>query len=147
MGESEAGLRAWSHLLGAHALALRAIEERLKAAGQPPFGWYDVLLELDRAGGRLRAGELGERLVVEPYNMTRLLDRLEAEKLLKREKAEGDRRGTVVCLTEKGAELRRKMWPHYKKAIQQVFAGALEESDAEAMVRSLKKVIARLRKR
>lgn len=147
MSESEAGLRAWSHFLGAHALAMRSIEERLKAAGQPPFGWYDVLLELDRAGGRLRIGELGERLVVEPYNMTRLLDRLEAEKLLKREKAESDRRGTVVCLTEKGAELRRKMWPYYRKAIEQAFASALSESEAEAMVRSLKKVIARLRGR
>src|ERR1700737_382078 len=85
-------IRAWSHFLGANALALRAIEERLKAANQPPFAWYDVLLELDRAGGRLRIGELGLRLVVEPYNVTRLLDRLESEGLLKREQAYGDGR-------------------------------------------------------
>jgi DNA-binding MarR family transcriptional regulator len=145
MSDHESGLRAWSHFLGAHALAVRAIEERLKQASKPPIGWYDVLIELDRAGGRLRIGELGERLVVEPYNMTRLLDRLEAEKLLKREKAEGDRRGTMVCLTDKGAELRRRMWPHYRKAIQEAFGNALTESEAEAMVRSLKKVIAYLR--
>jgi DNA-binding MarR family transcriptional regulator len=145
MSGNEAGLRAWSHFLGAHALALRAVEERLKAAGQPPFAWYDVLLELDRAGGRLRIGELGERLVVEPYNMTRLLDRLESEKLLRREKAEGDRRGAMAVLTEKGAELRRKMWPPYRKAIEEVFASVLSEREAEAMVRSLKKVIGKFR--
>ena len=142
---SEAGTRAWSHFLGAHALALRAVEARLKEAGQPPFAWYDVLLELDRAGGRLRIGELGARIVIEPYNMTRLLDRLEAEKLLKREKSTGDRRGAEAVLTEKGAELRRKMWPHYKRAIDEVFAGALTEAEAETMVRTLKKVIGRLR--
>jgi DNA-binding MarR family transcriptional regulator len=145
MAENDVGLRAWSHFLGTHALALQAIEERLKTAGQPPFAWYDVLLELDRAGGRMRVGELGERLVIQPYNMTRLLDRLEADKLLKREKAADDRRGAIAVLTDKGAELRRRIWPHYRKAIQLVFASALTDSESEALVRSLKKIIAHLR--
>jgi DNA-binding MarR family transcriptional regulator len=145
MREDDPGLRAWSHFLGAHALALRAVDARLKGAGQPSLAWYDALLELDRAGGRLRIGELGERLVIEPYNMTRLVDRLEKEKLLRRERAEGDGRGAVVVLTDKGAELRRKMWPHYRKAIEDVFAGAIGDKDADAMVRALKKVIVRLR--
>ena len=145
MREDDPGLRAWSHFLGAHALALRAVEARLKAAGQPPLAWYDVLLELDRAGGRLRIGELGERLVVAPYNMTRLVDRLEKEKLLKRARVEGDGRGASVALTDKGADVRRKMWPHYRKAIDDVFAQALGEKDADAMARALKKVVAQLR--
>ncbi len=145
MRDDDPGLRAWSHLLGAHALAVRAIEQRLKAAGQPPFGWYDMLLELERAGGRLRIGELGERLTVEPYNTTRLVDRLEKEKLLRREPAEDDARGAVVALTEKGKELRRSMWPHYRKAIRETFVDAIDEADAEDVVRAMKKVIARLR--
>ena len=143
--EGEPVIRAWSHFLGAHALALRVIEEKLKAAGQPPFAWYDVLLELDRAGGRLRIGELGERLVVEPYNVTRLLDRLESEGLLKRERAPGDGRGAFAALSEKGAVLRRKMWTHYRRAILEVFGGSLSNRDAEAVTTALKKVIAHLR--
>ena len=145
MREDDPGPRAWSHFLGAHALALRAVEGRLKAAGQPPLAWYDVLLELDRAGGRLRIGELGERLVVAPYNMTRLVDRLEKEKLLKRARVEGDGRGASVALTDKGADVRREVWPHYRKAIDDVFAQALGEKDADAMARALKKVVAQLR--
>ena len=137
MREDDPGPRAWSHFLGAHALALQAVEARLKAAGQPPLAWYDVLLELERAGGRLRIGELGDRLVVEPYNMTRLVDRLEKEKLLKRARVEGDGRGASVALTDKGADVRRKMWPHYRKAIDDVFAQALGEKDADAMARAL----------
>ena len=35
--ERDPAIRAWSHWLGAHALVLRAIEERLTAAGQPPL--------------------------------------------------------------------------------------------------------------
>jgi DNA-binding MarR family transcriptional regulator len=145
MDRSEAGLRAWSHFLGAHALAIRAVEGRLKARGEPPLAWYDVLLELERAGGRLRAGELGERLVIEPYNVTRLVDRLEKKKLLKRERAEDDGRGAIVVLTGAGEALRRKMWPVYRDAIAAAFATALDHEEAEAMTRSLKKVIARLK--
>jgi DNA-binding MarR family transcriptional regulator len=138
-------LRAWSHLLGGHGLALKAIEARLKEAGQPPFGWYDVLLELDRAGGRLRIGELAERVIVEPYTMTRLLDRLEDAGLLRREKAPGDRRGAYAVLTAEGEAARRRMWPHYQRAILELFGAALSERDAEDLVRIFKKVIERLR--
>lgn len=145
IAENDLAIRAWSHFLGAHALALRAIERRLKTAGQPPFAWYDLLLELERAGGRLRIGELGMRLVVEPYNVTRLLDRLEGEKLLKRERAPGDRRGAFAVLTAKGAAVRKEMWTHYRRAIASVFGEALSGHDAEAMTAALKKVIAHLR--
>jgi DNA-binding MarR family transcriptional regulator len=142
---SEAGLRAWSHFLGAHALAVRAVEARLKAANLPPLGWYDVLLELERAGGTLRIGELGDKLVIEPYNLTRLVDRLLKQGLLARERAADDRRGALVTLTAAGAALRGQMWPHYRSAIEEAFAAALDETDAEALTRAMKKVIAGLR--
>jgi DNA-binding MarR family transcriptional regulator len=141
---SKSVLKAWSDFLGAHALALRRIGERLKAAGTPPLEWYDVLLELDRAGGRLKIGDLAERVVIAPYNMTRLLDRLEAEGLLRRERSATDRRSADAVLTEKGAALRRSMWPVYERAILEAFA-PLSERDAEAMTRILSRVIAQLR--
>lgn len=144
---SEAGARAWSHFLGAHALALRAVEGRLRAAGQPPFAWYDVLLELERAGGRLRLGELAEKLVVEPYNVTRLLDRLERTGLLRRERTSGDGRGAFAVITGKGEKLRKEMWTHYRRAIEEIFGEALSAREADALTRSLKKVIAHLRER
>jgi DNA-binding MarR family transcriptional regulator len=136
--EHDAAIRAWSHFLGAHALALRAVEQRLSAAGEPPLAWYDVLLELGRAGGGLRIGELGERIAIEPHNVTRLVDRLEAEGLLKRERAPEDRRG--------GAALRKRMWPHYRRAILEVFGAALSTRDAETLIAVLKRTIEHLRK-
>jgi len=141
---AKAALTAWSNFLGAHALALRRIAERLKAAGAPPLDWYDVLLELDRAGGRLKIGELADRVVIAPYNMTRLLDRLEADGLLRRERSASDRRSAFAVLTEKGGDLRRKAWPIYERAILEVFA-PLSEREAEAMTRTFSRVIAELR--
>jgi len=141
----DAAARAWSHLLGAQALAVRAIEKRLTAAGQPPLAWYDVLLELERAGGELRVGELGERLVIEPHNVTRLLDRLEAKGLLKRRRAADDQRGVCAVLTRKGAALRKDMWPHYRDAIRATFGAALSPNEADALTTILKGIIGRLR--
>jgi len=145
MADASSGQRAWSHFLGAHALAIRAVEARLKAAEMPPLGWYDVLLELERAGGTLRIGELGDRLVIEPYNMTRLADRLLKQGLITRERAVNDRRGAVVTLTAEGAATRSRMWPHYRDAIEDTFSAALEAADTEAITRAMKKVIAGLR--
>ncbi|MCB1500019.1 MAG: MarR family transcriptional regulator [Bauldia sp.] len=141
---AEAVLKAWSAFLGTHARALRRVEARLKAAGMPPLEWYDVLLELERAGGRLRIGDLAERVVVAPYNMTRLLDRLEADGLLGRERLATDRRGAFAVLTAKGGRLRKEMWPVYEAAIRDVFA-PLTASEAQTLERGLDRVAARLR--
>jgi DNA-binding MarR family transcriptional regulator len=143
--ESDAVVRAWSHLLGAQALALRAVERRLAAAGQPPLAWYDVLLELERAGGELRVGDLGERLVIEPHNVTRLVDRLEAKGLVKRRRAAEDQRGVRAVLTAKGAAVRKDMWTHYRDSVRRVFGAALSPHDAETLVAILKRLIAHLR--
>ena len=136
--ESDAVLMAWSQFLGTHARVLRAMEASLRAADLPSMGWYDVLLELDRVGGRRRVGELADALVIEPYNMTRLLDRLETAGLLSREKAPNDRRGAVAVLTEEGRALRRRMWPHYRRAIREIFGASLAERDARSLARILK---------
>lgn len=133
----DAVLVAWSRFLGTHTRVLRTMEASLKSAGLPSMGWYDVLLELDRAGGRRRIGELAEALVIEPYNMTRLLDRLEKAGLLTRETATDDRRGAIAVLTAEGADLRRRMWPHYRRMIREIFGTALTECDARTLVRIL----------
>jgi DNA-binding MarR family transcriptional regulator len=69
-----------------------------------------VLWELYRAEGRqLRQFEIGERVLLAKYNLSRLLDRLEAEGLVVRQPCEEDRRGANVVLTEAGKALLRQM--------------------------------------
>jgi DNA-binding MarR family transcriptional regulator len=135
---------AWGALLGTHALATRRIEAALKAAGMPPLAWYDVLLELERAGGRLRIGALAERIVIEPYNMTRLLDRLEQSGCLTRERSTSDRRSAFAVLTKAGEKLRGEMWPTYRRAILDVMQ-PLTESEAATLSRTLRKMTLQLR--
>jgi DNA-binding MarR family transcriptional regulator len=52
---------------------------------------------------------LADRLVLKHHTVVELLDRLEAESLIRRTRAADDRRRAVIALTDKGAELLRKL--------------------------------------
>ncbi|MCA0302170.1 MAG: MarR family winged helix-turn-helix transcriptional regulator [Proteobacteria bacterium] len=116
---SQTTIRAWARLLKAQHLALSAVERDLKRAGLPPLTWYDVLLELERAGDEgLRPFELERAMLLAQYNLSRLVDRLERAGHVERRACEDDGRGQVIVATEKGLALRRKMWPVYARAIE-----------------------------
>lgn len=114
--------QTWALFLTAHVVLVRAIQQRLKDAGMPSLEWYDVLWTLERAPDhRLRMHTLAERLVVARFNLTRLVDRLARAGLVARQKSKEDRRGAYAVLTEKGHEVRKKMWPVYLMAISELF--------------------------
>src|SRR3954471_15881290 len=100
---SDAVVTAWARLIRARETLVAAIERDLKAAGLPPLAWYDVLLELSRAeDGGLRPLEIEKETLLAQYNLSRLLDRMEKEGLIRREPCEDDARGQWVVITEKG---------------------------------------------
>lgn len=129
---SDAVTLAWARLLRTHAAALGAVEGALKAAGHPPLEWYDVLLELERAGP-LRPRDLQARLLLAQSNLSRLLDRMDAAAAVERRPCDDDRRGQVVAVTDEGRALRRRMWPVYAGAIQAAIGARLSEAEAGAL--------------
>lgn len=131
---SETVVRAWARLMKAHKLALASVERALKAAGLPPLGWYDVLLELERAGGEgLRPFELERAMLLAQYNLSRLIDRIEAAGYVERRPCPDDRRGQTIAVTERGKAVRRKMWPVYARAIEEALGKRLSAKQAEAL--------------
>ena len=121
----EETLGAWRALLNAHAHVVGSAEAALADAGLPPLSWYDVLWALHRAPGRrLRAGALAEHVTISRTGLTRLVDRIERDGLLRREPAPEDRRGSYVALTPSGAAMVRKMWPVYARALEETFTVA-----------------------
>ena len=76
---------------------------------------YNVLRILRGAGsadgragpgvGGLTCREIAERMLTHDPDMTRLLDRLEARRLIARERSTGDRRQVSSCITASGLEL------------------------------------------
>lgn len=132
---------AWARLLRAHKVLLEKVQKNLADADLPPLEWYDLLLELDLAEDkRLRLFDLGERIVLSRSNLTRLCDRLEKEGLIRREHCAEDRRGLYAGLTEKGASMRKKMWPVYQRAVEEHFAAHLSLKEAEVLATLLLKI-------
>ena len=117
-------LDAWRAFLSAHALIVRRTEADLAAAGLPPLGWYDVLWALRRSPDRrLRINALADEVaILSRTGLVRLVDRIEAAGLLRREAVPGDRRGADAVITDEGVAMLRRMWPVYRAAIRDHFA-------------------------
>jgi DNA-binding MarR family transcriptional regulator len=129
------GLAAWRTFLGAHAMVIGRIEADLSEAGLPPLSWYDVLWALYSAPGRQRRmGELVDHVVLSRTGMTRLVDRIEAAGLLRREPVPGDRRGAFAVITDAGVEMLRRMWPVYARGIQALFVEPLGDDAASVRI-------------
>src|SRR5258705_3001245 len=92
---------AWARLLKASAKLLGQVERDLKAAGLPPLVWYDALLELHRARpDGLRPGDLEAEMLLPQYNVSRLVDRLEAAGYAVRRPHPRDWGGQVLQITD-----------------------------------------------
>ena len=79
------------------------VESALKDAGLPPLVWYDVLLELERAGeAGVRPFELERAMLLAQYNLSRLLERIEKESYIERRTCPDDGRGQLLRITESG---------------------------------------------
>lgn len=118
----------------AQQIVLAAIEQDLKAAGVPPLGWYDVLLELTRAeDGRLRPYEIEQRTLLAQHNLSRLLDRIEKNGLVRREVFREDGRGRWVIVTEAGRAMQSRMWTVYASALQRHVGSRLDDARAEQL--------------
>lgn len=133
--------QAWIGLMRAQRRVLHAIEADFKKAGLPPLGWYDVLWELVQAeGGKLRPFEIEVRTLLAQYNLSRLIDRLEREGLVRREAFDADGRGRWVVLTDEGRALRARMWQVYSVSIGIHLGAKLESDEAQELARLLAKL-------
>src|SRR4051812_10192844 len=116
---SDAELDTWRAFLSAHARVTKRISRDLTEAGLPDLTWYDVLWALHRADDRrLRIRELAREVALSSTGMTRFVDRLEEQGLVRREAVPGDRRGAYAVITDDGVDLLRKMWPVYERGIK-----------------------------
>ena len=133
---------AWTGLIKAHQVVLDRVESALKRQGFPPLVWYDVLLELHRMpDGRLRLTEIGEATLLKKFNVTRLVDRMEADGLVRREVCAEDGRGAYATITAKGRNLRERMRPVYHAAVRQHFLEHFKDDEIARLATLLNRLV------
>jgi DNA-binding MarR family transcriptional regulator len=139
----ETHLEAWRKYYSSFWRVFAAIEADLAAAGLPSLSWYDALYELYVAPDRqLRMNELARGAILSRSGLTRLVDKLEKEKLLERRACAEDGRVQHARLTEKGVEMLRTIWPVYRAGIAKYFAAHLSEAEAKHVTAMFSRVVA-----
>ena len=134
-------LAAWRAVLLAHNRALRAIEADLHAASAIPLTWYDVLLELHGAGGRLRMQDLAARVVLSRTRVSRLVDDMEDRGLVRREPDPEDGRATLATMTDAGDGALRTTAPLYRDGIDRHFTSHLTGREQKVIAEALWRVV------
>lgn len=117
-------LRVWRSFLVAHARVTRRLEADLVAEHALPLASYDVLVQLVEAPDhRLRMTELAERVLISRSGLTRLVDRLSKDGLVRREACESDARGLFAVLTPTGYERLRSASRTHLRGVQEYAIG------------------------
>src|SRR5690349_19079083 len=97
--------QVWRTFLEASQLLDRRMELRLRAETGLTHPQFEILLHLSKApDGRLRMGELGERMVLTKSGLTYQITQLAKAGLAERHTCapDDDRRGVLAQITEKG---------------------------------------------
>jgi DNA-binding MarR family transcriptional regulator len=134
-------IEVWRDLLRAHVALTAILEKELEEERQLPLGWYDVLVNLNAAGGRLRMQELARSVLLSKSGLTRLVDRMESAGLVTRQACAVDRRGTEAVLTDAGHQALRDAAPIHIRGVEEHFASHLDDEELTVMGRALAKLL------
>jgi DNA-binding MarR family transcriptional regulator len=96
-------LEVWRAFDRAHTHVARQLETDLQELHRLPLAWFEVLARLAEAEGqRLRMSQLADLVMLSPSGLTRLVDRMINEGLVRRVPAERDGRGYYAALADEG---------------------------------------------
>jgi DNA-binding MarR family transcriptional regulator len=129
---------AWRGVLFATSRTLQVAEPDLIERAGFPLTWLDVLAQLyDAPTNGLRMQELEQRSLFTRSGLTRLVDRIEAAGLVRRESVPGDRRGVRVVLTPEGRRRHDAAFADHLQVIEREFGRRLTVDQQRAVAEAL----------
>jgi DNA-binding MarR family transcriptional regulator len=137
----EPGMLAWRTFLTAHATVIRRLEAELEEHESLALSDFDVLVQLNAAGGTLRMRDLAESVLLSRSGLTRRVDRLEAAGYVSRHACETDRRGSFAQLTTSGRERLQHALPIHVRGIEEHFLAQLDAGELAAIQTTLAKIV------
>jgi DNA-binding MarR family transcriptional regulator len=137
----EEELAAWRGMLRAYAELMRTLDAELAREHDMPLSSYEVLLYLnDSDEGRMRMSELADSVLLSRSGLTRLVDRLEREGLLRRERCESDARGLFAEITDEGRRVFGEARATHLDGVRRLFLDRFTRDELRAIGELWKKL-------
>ena len=136
---SKRRLKMWIRLLGVTRAAEGSLREFLRVQHGTTLPRFDVMAALYRRREGVTMSELSRMLLVSNGNATTVVDRLEADGLVRRSPSDVDRRTVYVALTPEGLSAFERLAADHEAEVDRLFAG-LSEADLDALTDILKRL-------
>jgi DNA-binding MarR family transcriptional regulator len=131
---SPAELDAWRGMLRVHAALTRELDAELAAEHDLPLSSYEVLMTLaSEPGGDLRMSELADRVLLSRSGLTRMVDRLARDGLVRRRACPGDARGQLAEITPEGRSVFEHARTTHLDGVRRRFLSQLEPEEMERL--------------
>ena len=130
----------WRVFLETAMAVIDILDSELQAERGISLAWYDALVHLEDAPEGLGMTELANRILFSKSGLTRVIDRMEAAGLVRRERPPEDRRVVRVLLTPTGFETLNAARAVHRRGIQEHFVSHLDPAELEALAGSLQGV-------
>lgn len=127
-------LAAWRGMLRTYTLLQRELESRLEARDGLQNSSYEVLMHLsDAPEGRMRLSDLAELAILSRSGLTRLIDRLEREGHVERERCSDDARGYFAVLTDEGRARVEAARTEYLQDVRSLFLERMSSEERDVL--------------
>ena len=139
-GPTRPELSAWRTFLEAHHGLMTVLGEELEEIGLP-LAFYDVLVQLTEAGPNgLRMVDLARRVLISKSGLTRLVDRMAGQGLVRRQPSPEDGRGYYVVATRLGWNVLRSASPRHLRGIAKHFTSLLTDEELAVIGNAMTRV-------
>jgi DNA-binding MarR family transcriptional regulator len=135
-------LRAWRGMLQVHAAVTRQLDAQMHAAHGLSVSAYEVLMFLaDADAHRLRMSEIADRVLLSRSGLTRLIDRLVALGLVRRNACVDDGRGSFAELTPAGLERLEDARRTHLQGVRSFYLDKLSRDDQVSLAEAWGRVL------
>lgn len=137
--------RMWRRYRDMNQLLDLAVERQLQRDAAMSQSDYSVLVSLSEAEGPgLRARDLGAALGWDRSRVSHQVRRMEGRGLVAKNECAEDGRGTIVSLTDAGAQAISSVAPKHVEKVRELFIDVISEDEVRLLTEIYERVVARI---
>jgi DNA-binding MarR family transcriptional regulator len=133
-------LAEWRVFLESAFALIDILDAELQSERKITLVWYDALVHLEDATDGLSMTELANRILASKSGLTRVIDRMEADGLVRRERPPEDRRVVKVLITAGGRKTLQDARAVHHRGIQEHFLQHLTPPELTTLTSALENV-------